>query len=70
MTSKWNNFLTRRRMKKIKIGSNISSSWRFRKTTLATPKTQQKQQKQRFCEKSRFFEGLGESLMMHIDRKD
>ena len=56
MTSKWNNFLTRRRMKKIKIGSNISRFERFQKITLATPKTQQKQQKQHFREKSWFFE--------------
>ena len=56
MTSKWNNFLTRRRIKKIKIGRNISRFWRFWKTTLATPKTQQKQQKQHFREKIWFFE--------------
>ena len=59
MTSKWNNFLTRRRIKKIKIASNISWFTRFCKTTKATPKTQQKQQKQHFCEKSGFFENFG-----------
>ena len=43
-------------MEKIKIGSNISGFWRSRKTTLATSKTQQKQQKQPFREKCRFLE--------------
>ena len=59
MTSKWNNFFSRRRMKKIKIGSNIFTFWRFSKTTLATPKKQQKEQKQHFCENSGFFENFG-----------
>ena len=54
MTSKSNNFLTRRRMEKIKIAKNISRFGRFGKMTLATSKTQQKQQKQHFREK-RFF---------------
>ena len=36
MTSKWNNFLTRRRIKKIKIASNISWFTRFWKTTKTT----------------------------------
>ena len=50
MTSNWNNFLTRRRITKIKIGRNISMLWIFRKTILATLKTQQKQPKQHFRE--------------------
>ena len=59
MTSKWNNFFSRHRMKKIKIGGIISTFWRFWKTTLATPKKQQKQQKQHFCEKICVFENFG-----------
>ena len=55
-------------MKKVKIGRNISMFWRFRKTTLATPKTQQKQQKQHFRGKKLIFGKLDE-YYMHIGRK-